>query len=167
MGGVGQGVGERFGEGVARGGDASVEVKEEFDWLNEGLEEEDFGDDVFGESFPPPSDPLEPNNDPPQLTTEIPQSNTNTPQSNTNTPQPNTVPPPNIDLDKEWAELALEDDIASMDGSDDEQRPGNPGFNERTDMTNVQLVKGMNLSNSKVSRKVLRDYVIQHHIDIK
>ena len=33
-GGVGQGVGERFGGGVARGGDASVGVEEEFDWLN-------------------------------------------------------------------------------------------------------------------------------------
>ena len=34
-------------------------------------------------------------------------------------------------------------------------------------MTNVQLVKGMKFPNSKVSRRALREYVIQHHIDIK
>ncbi|XP_030924646.1 uncharacterized protein LOC115951617 [Quercus lobata] len=54
-----------------------------------------------------------------------------------------------------------------MDGSDDEQRSDNPKFNERTDMTNVQLVKGMKFPHSKVFRKALREYVIQHHIDIK
>ena len=37
----------------------------------------------------------------------------------TNTPHPNTNPP-NIDLNEEWAEPTLEDDIASMDGFDDE-----------------------------------------------
>ena len=158
--GVGQGVGERFGGGVTRGADTSVGVEEEFDWLNEGLEKEDFGDDVFSESSPPSSDPPKPNNDPPQPTT-------NTPQSNTYTPQPSTVPSSSVDLDKEWAKPALEDDIASMDGSNDEQRPDNLEFNEMTDMTNVKLVKGMNFSNFKVFRKVLREYVIQHHIDIK
>ena len=40
-------------------------------------------------------------------------------------------------------------------------------FNEKTDMTSVRLVKGMKFSNSKVFRKALREYVIQHHIDIK
>ena len=54
-----------------------------------------------------------------------------------------------------------------MDGFDDEQRLVNLEFNERTDITNVKLVKGMNFSNCKVFRKVLREYVIQHHIDIK
>ena len=34
-------------------------------------------------------------------------------------------------------------------------------------MTNVQLVKGMKFPNSKVFRKVFREYVIRHHIDIK
>ena len=34
-------------------------------------------------------------------------------------------------------------------------------------MTNVQLVKGMKFPNSKVFRKVLGEYVIRHHIDIK
>ena len=75
--------------------------------------------------------------------------------------------PRNIDLDEVWAKPTLEDDIASMNGSNDEQRPGNPKFNERTDMTNVQLVKGMKFPNSKVFRKALREYLIQHHIDIK
>ena len=54
-----------------------------------------------------------------------------------------------------------------MDGSNDDQRPGNPEFIERTDMTNVRLVVGMKFPNSKVFRKALREYVIQHHIDIK
>ena len=112
-GGIDEGVGERFGGGVTRGVDASMRVEEEFDWLNEGLEKEEFGDDVFGESSPPSNDPPKPNNDPPQPTT-------NTPQSNIYTPQPSTIPPPNIDLDEEWVKPALEDDIASMDGSNDE-----------------------------------------------
>ena len=105
-GGIDGRVGHGVREGVVKGGDASVGVEEEFDWLNEGLEGEYFGDNVFGESSPPPSDPSEPNNDPPQ--------------PNTNTLQPSTVLPPNIDLNEEWAAPALEDDIASMDGSDDE-----------------------------------------------
>ena len=76
--------------------------------------------------------------------------------------------PPNIDLDDEWAKPTLKDDIASMNGSDDEERPSNPKFNERTHMTNVQLVKGMKFLNSKVFRKaLLKEYLIQHHIDIK
>jgi len=54
-----------------------------------------------------------------------------------------------------------------MNDFDDEQRPGNPEFNERTDMTNVRLLVGMKFPNSKVFRKFLREYVIQHHIDIK
>ena len=86
--------------------------------------------------------PPEPTDDRPQPTTDTPQPNTNTPQLNTNTHQLSNVPPPNMDLDEEWVELILKDDIASMDGYNDEQRPGNPEFNERTDMTNVQFVKG-------------------------
>ena len=54
-----------------------------------------------------------------------------------------------------------------MDGFNDEQRPSNPEFNEKIDMANVELVKGMKFPNSKVFRKALREYVIQHHIDIK
>ena len=40
-------------------------------------------------------------------------------------------------MDEEWVEPTLKDDITSVDGYDDEQRPGNPKFNERTNMTNV------------------------------
>ena len=80
---------------------------------------------------------------------------------------PSNGPPPNIDLDEEWAEPALEDDIASMDDSDDKHRLGNAEFNERTDMANVRLVKGMEFSNFKVFKMALSKYLIQHHIDIK
>ena len=123
-------------------------VEEEFNWLNEGLEGEDFVDDIFGKSSPPHTVPSEPNIIP----------TTNTPQPTTNTPGPRNVPPSNIDL---------KDDIASVDDSDDDQRLGNPEFNERTNMTNVKLVKGMKFPNSSIFRKALREYVIQHHIDIK
>ena len=118
--------------------------------MTKGLEGEDFADDIFGESSPPHTVPFHPNTIP----------TINTPQPNTDIPGPSNVPPLNIDLDEEWAELALEDDIASVDGFNDEQRPGNPKFNERTDMTNVRLVVRMKFPNSKVFRKALRVYVI-------
>ena len=54
-----------------------------------------------------------------------------------------------------------------MDSSDDKQGPGNLEFNEMTDMENVRLAKGMKFPNSQVFRKALREYVIQHHIDVK
>ena len=113
-------------------------LEEKFDWLNEGLEGEDFADDIFGESSPPHIVPIN----------DTPHPNTNTPQPNTDAPGPSNVPPPNIDLDEEWAEPALEDDIASVDSSNDEQGPGNLEFNERTDMGNVRLAKGMKFPNS-------------------
>ncbi|KAL0007954.1 hypothetical protein SO802_009456 [Lithocarpus litseifolius] len=182
--GAATGGGARGGAGAATGDDASVGIEEEFDWLNEGLEGEDFADDIFGESSPPHNVPFNPNTVPTtdtpqpttdthQPTTDTPHPNNNTPQPNTNTPQPNTDTlgpsnvPPNINLDEEWAEPALEDDIASVDGSDDEQGPRNLEFNERTDMENVRLVVRMKFPNSKVFRQALREYVIQHHIDIK
>ena len=125
--------------------------------MNEGLEGEDFADDIFGESSPPHTMPYEPNTVP---TTDTPHPNTNTPQPNKDAPGPSNVPPPNIDLDEEWAEPALEDDIASVDSSDDEQELGNLEFNERTDMENVRLAKGMKFPNSQVFRKAFREYVI-------
>ena len=69
--GVGGGVGA--GPGAGTGGDG---LEEEFDWLNEGLEGEDFADDIFGESSPPHTVP----------TTDTPHPNNNTPNPNTNTP---------------------------------------------------------------------------------
>ena len=162
--GFGGGIDGRVGHGVVKGGDASVGVEEEFDWLNEGLEGEDFADDIFGESSPPHTVPA---TDTPNPNTDTPNPNTNTPQPNTDAPGPSNAPPSNIDLDEEWAEPALEDDILSVDSSDDEQGPGNLEFNERTDMGNVRLAKGMKFPNSQVFRKALREYVIQHHIDVK
>ena len=139
--------------------------------MNEGLEGEDFADDIFCEYSPPHTVLSEPNTvptiDTPQPTTDTPHPTTDTPQPNTDTPGPSNVPPPNIDLDEEWDELALEDDIASVDGSKDKQGLGNLKFNEWTDMANVTLVKGMKFPNSKVFKKALREYMIQHHIDIK
>ena len=112
--GAGEGVGVGGGVGAATGGDG---LEEEFDWLNEGLEGEDFADDIFGESSPPHTVPTI---DTPHPNTNTPNPNTNTPQLNTYAPGPSNVPPPNIDLDEEWAKPALEDDIASVDSSDDE-----------------------------------------------
>ena len=161
--GVGGGAGA--GAGVATGGDG---LEEEFDWLNEGLEGEDFADDIFGESSPPHTVPYEPNTvpitDTPHPTINTPNPNTNTPQPNIDAPGPSNVPPPNIDLDEEWAEPTLEDDIVSVDSSDDEQGPENLEFNERIDMENVRLAKGMKFPNSQVFRKALREYVIQHQM---
>ena len=54
-----------------------------------------------------------------------------------------------------------------MDGFDDEQGLGNLEFNERTNMENVRLPKGMKFPNSQVFRKALKEHVIQHHIDVK
>ena len=159
IGGAGASVGG--GAGAATGGDG---LEEEFDWLNKGLEGEDFVDNIFGESSPPHTMPYKPNTIP---TTDTPHPNTNTPQPNTDAPSPSNVPPPNIDLDEGWVEPALEDDIVSVDSSDDEQGPGNLEFNERTNMENVRLAKGMKFPNSQVFRKALREYVIQHHIDVK
>ena len=73
--GVGASVGASVGGGVGAGtrGDG---MEEEFDWLNEGLEGEDFADDIFGESSSPHTVP----------TTDTPHPNNNTPNPNTNTP---------------------------------------------------------------------------------
>ena len=79
---AGVGAGARAGAGAAIGGDG---LEEEFDWLNEGLEGEDFADDIFGESSPPHTVPDEPNTVP----------TTDTPQPNTDAPGPSNVPPPN------------------------------------------------------------------------
>ena len=118
--GVGAGAGVDVGGGAAAGavaGTGSDGLEEEFDWLNESLEGENFADDIFGESYPPH---IVPTTDIPHLNTNTPNPNTNIPQLKTDAPGPSNVPPPNIDLDDEWAEPALEDDILSVDSSDDE-----------------------------------------------
>ena len=110
--GVGAGTGASIGAGTGSDG-----LEEEFDWLNEGLEGEDFADDIFSEFSPPHTVPI---TDTPHPNNNTPNPNTNTPQPNTDAPGPSNVPPPNINLDEEWAELVLEDDILSVDSSDDE-----------------------------------------------
>ena len=126
--------------------------------MNEGLEGKDFADEIFGESSPPHTVPSDPNTvptaDTPQPITNTLHPNTNIPQPSTDTPGPSDVPPLNIDLDEEWVVLALEDDIVSVDGSDDEQRLGNLKFNEMTDMTNIRLLVGMKFPNSKVLKRL-------------
>ena len=68
----GVGVGASSGARAAIRGDASLGIEEEFDWLNEGLEVEDFANNIFDESSPPRSVPSEPNTIPSQPTTNIP-----------------------------------------------------------------------------------------------
>ena len=54
--GVGAGAGASVGGSVGASAGAGTRddgLGEEFDWLNEGLEGEDFADDIFGESSPP------------------------------------------------------------------------------------------------------------------
>ena len=48
--GAGAGASTGAGVGASTGGDG---LKEEFDWLNEGLEGEDFANDIFSEFSPP------------------------------------------------------------------------------------------------------------------
>nr|POE58942.1 hypothetical protein CFP56_36593 [Quercus suber] len=87
-----------FGDRVEKQ-DADVEEQnvegddDDDDWLYEGLEGDDFGDDIFV--------------------------------------TPNSAP-----QDLEWADPALEDDLVSMDGSDDKQaRGGVPAFSTRSGFT--------------------------------
>ena len=52
-GGVGVGAGAGAGTGVDAGAGTGADgLEEEFDWLNEGLEGEDFADDIFCEYSP-------------------------------------------------------------------------------------------------------------------
>lgn len=69
--------------------------------------------------------------------------------------------------DTNWARPTLEYDIASMNGSDDKQKPSYREFNEKIDMRNVKLKKGMEFQISKVFRKATREYVIHKHVNIK
>ncbi|KAK7818005.1 hypothetical protein CFP56_041843 [Quercus suber] len=86
--GVGARTGVRGGARATTESNASVGVDEKFDWLNEGLEGEEFVDDIFGDSSPPHTIPSEPNT---ILTADTPQPNTNIPQPNTDTPAPSNV----------------------------------------------------------------------------
>jgi MuDR family transposase len=127
-----------------------VEDEDDDDWLNEGLEGADFGDDVFAAQ-----------NSTPQGST----PNTAPESSNA----PHTAPESSnaVHADPEWAEPALEDDLVSMDGSDDEQVPEQVEFNAKSDMRNVVLKKEMKFPNANVFRAALREYAIKKPVDIK
>ncbi|KAK9992706.1 hypothetical protein SO802_027691 [Lithocarpus litseifolius] len=160
--------GAGVGAGAATGDDASVGVNEEFDWLNEGLEGEDFADDIFGESSPPhtvPSDPnTVPTTDTSQPTTDTPHPNNNIPQSNTNTPQPNTdthgrsnVPPPNIDLDKESRKAAR----GLITGNEEAQYSLLRDYAEMIRRTNVRskVILQTEMENENAEPKFKRMYI--------
>ncbi|XP_050263959.1 uncharacterized protein LOC126708197 [Quercus robur] len=115
-------------------GDDDDDDDDDDDWLNEGLEGDGFGDDVFA-------------------------AQNSAPQAPESSNAPHTDP--------EWAEPALEDDLVSMDGSDDEQVPEQVKFNAKSDMRNVVLKKEMKFPNAKVFRAALREYAIKKPIDIK
>lgn len=120
------------------------------DWLNEGLEGDDFGDDIFA------TQNLGPQGSAP-----------NTAPESSNTPHTAPESSNAVHADLEWAEPALEDNLVSMDGSDDEQVPEQVEFNAKSDMRNVVLKKEIKFPSAKVFRAALREYAIKKPIDIK
>ena len=58
------------------------------------------------------------------------------------------IQPQNGVDDIEWTEPAFEDDLVSLDGSDDEQVPKQPQFNAKSDMRNVVLKKEIKFPNA-------------------
>ena len=116
------------------------------DWLNEGLEGDDFGDDIFATQNAAPQG-----------------SALNTAPKSSNAPHIAPEASNAFHADLEWAEPALKDDLISMDGSNDEQVE----FNAKSDMRNVVLKKEMKFPNAKVFRAALREYTIKKPIDIK
>ena len=97
----------------------------DYDWIYEGLEGEDFGDDIFVDTttLPPESS---------NAPYAVPQSSDAPHTALESSNAPHTAPyniewikPVGVD-DTEWTEPALEDDLVSMDGSDDEQVPKQP-----------------------------------------
>ena len=130
------------------------------DWLNEGLEGADFGDDVFVAQNSAPQGSA------PNTAPESSNAPHTAPESSN---APHTAPESSnaVHADPEWAEPALEDDLVSMDGSDDEQVPEQVEFNAKSDMRNVVLKKEMKFPNANVFRAALREYAIKKPVDIK
>ncbi|KAK9992590.1 hypothetical protein SO802_027575 [Lithocarpus litseifolius] len=126
------------------------------DWLYEGLDGDDSGDDIFAAPNSAPQGSAPKSSDAPN----IPPKSSNAPNT---APESSNAP----HTDPEWAEPALEDDLLSMDGSDDEQVPEQLEFNAKSDMRNVVLKKEMKFPNAKVFRAALREYAIKKLIDIK
>ena len=141
----------------ARDEEQNVEGEDDDDdWLNEGLGRDDFSDDIFAaqNSAPQGSTP----NTAPESS-----NASHTALESSNTPHTALESSNAFHADPEWAELALKDDLVSMDGSDDEQVE----FNAKSDMRNVVLKKEMKFPNAKVFRAVLREYAIKKPIDMK
>ena len=60
------------------------------------------------------------------------------------------------------------DDTRSINSSEDkDERVRCLEFNEKTDMSNLQLCKGMKFPNRKVFRTALREYAVKKPVDIK
>ena len=134
----------------ARDEEQNVEGDDDDDWLNEGLEGDDFGDDIFAaqNSAPQGSAP-------------------NTAPESSNAPHTTPESSNAFHANPEWAEPAFEDDLVSMDGSNDEQVPEQVEFNANSDLINVELKKEIKFPNAKVFRAALREYAIKKPIDIK
>ena len=129
------------------------------DWLNEGLEGDDFGDDIFVAQNSTPQ-PCAQNSTPQD-------SAPNTTLESSNAPHIAPKSSNALHVNLEWAELALEDDLVSMDGSDDQQVPEQVKFNAKSDMRNVVLKKEIKFPIAKVFGATLREYAIKKPIDIK
>ena len=137
----------------ARDEEQNVEGDDDDDWLNEGLEGDDFGDDIFTAQNSAPQ-PCAQNSTPQgsALNTALESSNA-----------PHTAPESSnaFHEDPEWAEPTFEDDLVSIDGSNDEEVPEQVEFNAKSDMKNVVLKKEMKFPNAKVFRAALREYAIK------
>ncbi|XP_030923503.1 uncharacterized protein LOC115950449 [Quercus lobata] len=135
-----------------------------------GLEGEGFGDDIFAApNSTPQGFALESSDAPNTAQASGNAPNTATESSNVPHVAPETSGMASLDGGDgtEWAEPTLEDNLVSMDGSNDEQVPEQPEFNAKSDMRNVVLKKEMKFPNAKVFRTALREYAIKKPVDIK
>ena len=140
--------------------DAEGGGEQDFDWLEEGFEGPDFDDDVFGNIDDGPS------------THDGVSGSVATPHRPSEGDNVNAAPLKEVTVansdpsleDGEWIDPLLKDDMESLVGSDDDQptptTTKEPEFNVQTDMRKPMLKKGMKFPNSKVFRKVLREYAI-------
>ncbi|XP_050255010.1 uncharacterized protein LOC126700879 [Quercus robur] len=172
-GGVAYGVGGGAGGDVGGvGGDAirdEIDLESDYDEDDENDEEEDVEDveigardeeqDVEGDDF---------GDDIFAAQNLVPQGSTpNTALESSNAPHTTPESSNTFHADPKWTEPALEDDLVSMDGSDDEQVLEQVEFNAKSDMRNVVLKKEIKFPNAKVFRVDLREYAIKKPIDIK
>ncbi|KAL2243683.1 UNVERIFIED_CONTAM: hypothetical protein Sindi_0486300 [Sesamum indicum] len=70
--------------------------------------------------------------------------------------------------ENEWAsDDGNEDDLVSLEGSDDNENEKHPVFKEPDSMKNVNLVVGMKFQNAAQFRVALRDWCIRNGVDIE